>query len=821
MAKNIDYLPRNFRSKYYTKSQTYNSREEAPSGEIDINRDSVKDEIVIDIDNTRFIKKTREASEVKIVVDNNVPDKDALNINSGFTKNILDSANTRALTFSNDQVYSDSNDDPEKNIGIFDGRTTNKKEELEDDENFEEATVSKNGTESIVIDSSFVKVMSSFSGPTNEYIKDTKVFILTGSQEQEEKFPRRQDVPATLQVKMEKTIELLLSDEKRNFNDAELQAKVFLYGAVPYLLASPIARTIKNQKVFAEGSQAEIASAVYSAAVSAFSKLEDARYFTLKEFLRLSIISFSLNQFNMPRGITVKKLKKLLVGYETEDFTGSIDLKNISSGDGTKPDPENIWKAQRDYLDWAGKRPYGLNDIQHVAIINLKEQNAITYSGGEAGYNRLFNTEDYQPLNFRTSGYAYSPYRLKTFSTYEISTLVKKLDDINSVGTYADGIVSSFTLSSEQNSPDYLRTLNSGNLLTEVERTRGGGIGKVEKVNINTLPISKLMTDVDNTILDTKYKGKLYDLGYVYVMPFSTTYKAFSIPFQFNPNASEGGAQAKYTSTSFIARVGELQTYINTSALTSVSLTTSYLVLTDGSVGHNGNGKDESSVMYSWENKYTYDFVSTIENMYRSLIYPAFKEESTSGKSFEYVKPPVVRICVGGAASKMFSYPKKITTKGVEGDEPSAFRNFVVTGVTINKDAQTIPYIYVDGGLTDTMGFEVNLTMVEVSRNYLDVLPDFNDYYETFKNVVDQFNPLYTAPPRATPTSDENGNPLVEKIARQREKIDNTSAVKDRKKLGVALQNGMPNGANGVTEEKLTDESGTPIGKKRSSGAVL
>ena len=69
------------------------------------------------------------------------------------------------------------------------------------------------------------------------------------------------------------------------------------------------------------------------------------------------------------------------------------------------------------------------------------------------------------------------------------------------------------------------------------------------------------------------------------------------------------------------------------------------------------------------------------------------------------------------------------------------FRTFVATGVQIVKDLNTTPLLleskYGRAGevetltpyIKDTMGFDVTITMIEVTPNYMDVMPNFSHYY--------------------------------------------------------------------------------------------
>jgi len=804
MPKNIDYLPKNYISKYYTKEQAYSKvLAESPDGEKDLQSINVKDVKEIEIDNeTKYVSSSLK-SKMKISKfeakskNNTFKESETIEQEIAFNSKLRTS-----LSPSSNEIYIKKGviqKTPSLVTDLFDVENKHVAEGFTEDvknsTGYEKAipTVDvkvddkSNDIKKVKIDSSFIKINTEFKAVAgNDYIKSKDLLVLIGSSEYNEKYKKNSrttnkgrgtSIENSQQVKLEKVVDIIVSGEERHLDLKSMQKEIFLYGLFPYMVTSAFQQTSQTIKTLmsGDGGATAIAAASVDVASRAFAKLEDAKYYTVLEFARLATISFVLHQAKMPRGITIKKLTKNFLGYDTEEFNGKIDLLFGLNGKNL----DKVWKEQTDFMEWANQRSYGLFDKEHVQIIKLKDTNAIIYSGGEAGENRLFKPDRYQPIHYETSNSPKSMHQ-RFFSTYEPTTLVKDdFKEIDSIGSKGK-IVSIFSLSESQNSPDYLRYQNKGNVLSEVTRNSAGNAATSKAINIKTLGIRKKMFDVDNKLFEGKsVKGGLYSVGYVRVMPFTKTYDGFDIPFQFNPIVSEGGVQAKYASMSFVARVGDLQTYINTSSLNSVSLTTSYTVLTDGGTSSNDIFDD------GWENNYNYRLISTIENMYRSLVYPAFKENSsTSEKSFEYAKPPIVRIRIGGDLSNLLVYPKKI--KESSSGEDNSFRNFIVTGVTINKDIQNVPLMLVKEEIVDSIGFEVQMSLIEVSRNYIDALPDFRDYYSTFSSIIGKFQ------------SKDNGNVelgnsgiknIEDKMRDFVKTRDDTTAINNRK-IYAQIKNG-------------------------------
>lgn len=255
------------------------------------------------------------------------------------------------------------------------------------------------------------------------------------------------------------------------------------------------------------------------------------------------------------------------------------------------------------------------------------------------------------------------------------------------------------------------------------------------------------------------------NLGFLYVRPFMNKIPVlpFTIPFQTNPKISEDTIQANYAAEQFLNRVGDIKTFINTSAQT-LSLETNYIILSDN---EDTESYKRNNVQYSnWMEKWTPKYIQSIENAYRSLVYSTFyqniNDENVGRKFWGTLKPPTIRIIMtaDGTAvlnNQLYSYPKAKWVYDVSSDTFSAnessdkyksslkrlkedsslsleykwHKTFVVTGVQISREDDGFMNKNSDNTFNYN-GFKVNLTLAEVTENYLDCIPDFASYYNSF-----------------------------------------------------------------------------------------
>ena len=240
-------------------------------------------------------------------------------------------------------------------------------------------------------------------------------------------------------------------------------------------------------------------------------------------------------------------------------------------------------------------------------------------------------------------------------------------------------------------------------------------------------------------IEDAKQKRKeMNSVGYLYIKPITSVddIKPVRVPFEFNPKISEGSLSAKYSATSFLSRVGEVQNYTGTGS-TTLSISTSYEVMSDGS-----NTKE---IFDDWFNMYTPEYLDKVEAAYRSLVFPYFKEENNS---VTYIRPPVIKVVLYesnedissyDAKTQMeFAYPKGTNTSVFLKSQASQFfkqhKSFVATSVTISKNEESKNF-YIKDKVIRYSGFDVELNLVEVTEDYTDVIPDFITYYNRYKGL--------------------------------------------------------------------------------------
>lgn len=278
------------------------------------------------------------------------------------------------------------------------------------------------------------------------------------------------------------------------------------------------------------------------------------------------------------------------------------------------------------------------------------------------------------------------------------------------------------------------------------------------------------------------------NIGFLYVRPFMNKIPVypFNIPFQTNPKISEDTIQANYAAEQFLNRVGDVKTFINTNAQT-LSLETSYVILNDDfdTASSEDKYKRNNTKYSNWMEQWTPSYVQSIENAYRSLVYSSFyqninDEINVDNQFWGVLKPPTIRIIMSsdGTAvfsNQLYSYPKarwvynsetdnyslnestelkfKSTLKRLKDDytlgvEYKWHKTFVVTGVQINREDDS----HINRDVNSTYyynGFKVNITLAEVTENYLDCIPGFNSYYNSFIGDMKSERPR-TEPEKST-----------------------------------------------------------------------
>jgi len=254
-----------------------------------------------------------------------------------------------------------------------------------------------------------------------------------------------------------------------------------------------------------------------------------------------------------------------------------------------------------------------------------------------------------------------------------------------------------------------------------------------------------------------KNKTDIWQIGSIYVWPVDNKIATKSwIPFEFNPNIAEASRTARYNATQILGRMGDLQSYVGTSGIT-LSLTTKYFptIRTSSTIHEYAH-----SHIDGWMSVFDMRMVQIIELAYRSLVMPHFtpaQEPTESG--YQYMKPPLLKIIIGDKNkvqtapdltlnqpfSNFLTYPKPILKdQHLDSELKSSglyrhFRTFVAASVEIKKNINEQPLELSQDEtpyLLDTHGFEVTMSLVEVTPNYMDAVPSFGDYYEETRTIA-------------------------------------------------------------------------------------
>lgn len=248
----------------------------------------------------------------------------------------------------------------------------------------------------------------------------------------------------------------------------------------------------------------------------------------------------------------------------------------------------------------------------------------------------------------------------------------------------------------------------------------------------------------------------IHSIGYIIVYPTLGEGQAFKIPFQFNPTVEESGTTARYETQQLLHRQGNIYSYVGTEGQT-VSLETEYLMTTDGStdettertdteLGHDGSvTRNPAGPEDAWYSHWTPQTVQAIERALRSIALP---QVSGTDNDLQFHRPPMVKVVFGSGRELPTPYDQDnlhpmLTYPISSGDTVKYYhRTYLVTKVHIQKDmAETPLYIDISKGdsrIVDTHGFKVSMELSEVDSNYVGILPNFGDYWNSFRGQVEQ-----------------------------------------------------------------------------------
>jgi len=245
-------------------------------------------------------------------------------------------------------------------------------------------------------------------------------------------------------------------------------------------------------------------------------------------------------------------------------------------------------------------------------------------------------------------------------------------------------------------------------------------------------PNSVSFNDMQRKLRD---KDGVWEVGSIYVWPIAEdgTIAPKWIPFQFNPTITEAGMAARYTATTILNRIGNLQSFTGTDNLT-VSLNTAYVPISR-------NENDPFNIRD----------IQLIELGYRSLTLPWFSE-TTQIDGYRYYKPPLIKVIMGhkdyinksttglkttnSPYSNLLTYPTDVLNDKISG-ELRHFKTFIATSCAITRD-DNMPYFMdkieteTDGErylLKDTFGYNISMNLTEITPSYHQIFPNFKDYF--------------------------------------------------------------------------------------------
>lgn len=218
-----------------------------------------------------------------------------------------------------------------------------------------------------------------------------------------------------------------------------------------------------------------------------------------------------------------------------------------------------------------------------------------------------------------------------------------------------------------------------------------------------------------------------------------TEFVSYTIPFQFNANITEGSLEAKYNEEEIINRILPIRTWISTSS-SPLTLETTYVALAPDNAGVKSDAEVYNYQTDRWMFDWTESRINEIELKLRSLVLPNLN----NGR---FVRPPIVKIkmtkgIVPNTLMDLYSYPAlqdedlKITI-GLDGRRDGyKLKRYVVTSLQISPlEDYANSFSYFNNGNNQGLkrrGFKVSMSLSEVTKNFLDLVPDFRTYYKAW-----------------------------------------------------------------------------------------
>ena len=276
--------------------------------------------------------------------------------------------------------------------------------------------------------------------------------------------------------------------------------------------------------------------------------------------------------------------------------------------------------------------------------------------------------------------------------------------------------------------------------------------------------IGKLFTRVNETFRR---------IGCLYIEPFYSNGKleCFDIPFEFNPSIVDGGQTAEYETDKIMGRLLSLRSYVG-SNFETVTVESTYIATNkynskeadtsrSWDIPKNKANWDDGGVndkwLDGWMTDWTVEKLREVEMKYRSLTLPYIKNGV-------FVRPPIIRIIMNAGnygekegeplkkgleyVGDLFAYPagmgndKLDVTRVLDGEDDIRIKRYIATSVKIDplENWQTSYATFSNattegnetGGGYFRYGFKVTVVLAETTKNFLDIVPNYNEYYNAW-----------------------------------------------------------------------------------------
>lgn len=564
---------------------------------------------------------------------------------------------------------------------------------------------------------------------------------------------------------------------------------LFLYNLVPYQAlnaVSGVGAAIENP---------DVAGLLTSSAMTSLSGLQKLKYFTPAE-LALTL-GHNFYTLHFLRGVTVKKGRGGALGIsgpasQDDIWTGEVDL---SFGRDSLPSfsfsqiqnaAASFFGGSRDIAESSNAKLAQLKDgengitptitITPTAVIQRRKSSFVDQLSNDNKMIQSATTDimtsvlkDQDTIGTRWNGrdvfdeveYAPSDIQNRDHETEQNEYLINP-DVLKIAQRVNDSTNNKWDLQSEGNPTREDFTFREAEV-REWDTNRNNYLinPNVQRITFRANPTQP--GETEGTIQElVKGKGFVnsgnnqgWQIGAVYVIPVipeglqaQLDLNRFFIPFEFNPEIAENSIGARYQQTQVLSRIGDLQSYTGTNSL-SLSLTTKYQAVAHEE--YSAQGDQSGNFGHEWMSEFTLSKLQAIELAYRSLVYPHFPDQESLDTGYVYVKPPLLKVIIGDYTNNTQPYANLLTYQNdtvIEGKFQNSgekwgspiLRTFIATEVGIKKDLMESPvYLNENRTLRDTFGFEVTMSLTEVSPNYLDTMPNFKSRFNQYRTVMSNY----------------------------------------------------------------------------------